>query len=209
MKASHRRGRKIGVLGATLVAASAALAQPGAETRTIDAAAHMDKATITATQAPAASATATETPSATPAFLQSDCPVTGRNHLEGATTEPEGQYTPTPAPDITQTAQSVPGTTFSDGQYAGAAERAGGWGMVQVRAVIEDGKLVDIIVVDYPHALSQSSGIAHRALPILICEALQAQKADVDFVTRATATSRAFTNSLQAALLDASTDSTS
>lgn len=127
------------------------------------------------------------------------------NHLEGMDTNPPAVEL-APAQDTTsakQAAKKVEGAEFYDGQYYGDAVSAGRWGTMQVVAVVEDGKLVDILIADYPRSTYESDIITRNALPTLISEAIEAQDADIDFVSRATDSSRAFVQSLESALLDA------
>lgn len=69
------------------------------------------------------------------------------------------------------------------------------WGTVQVRAVWSGGKLTDIQMLQTPNDRH-----ATRAIPTLRAEALQAQSANIDTVSGATATSEAYAQSLQAAI---------
>ena len=69
------------------------------------------------------------------------------------------------------------------------------WGTIQVRAVFSNGKLTDIQMIQTP-----DDRHATRALPTLKAEALQAQSANIDTVSGATATSEAYAESLQAAI---------
>jgi uncharacterized protein with FMN-binding domain len=69
------------------------------------------------------------------------------------------------------------------------------WGTVQVRAIFTSGKLTDIKMLQTPNDRH-----ATRAIPILRTEALQAQSANIDTVSGATATSEAYAESLQAAI---------
>jgi uncharacterized protein with FMN-binding domain len=55
----------------------------------------------------------------------------------------------------------------------------------------------------YPNHTDRSLVINERAIPILRSETLQAQSAGIDFVSGATDTSDAYTQSLQAAILKA------
>ena len=69
------------------------------------------------------------------------------------------------------------------------------WGTVQVRAVFSGGQLTDIQMLQTPNDRH-----ATRAIPTLRAEALQAQSANIDTVSGATATSEAYAQSLQAAI---------
>lgn len=99
---------------------------------------------------------------------------------------------------------SNPGQTYSDGQYTGQAADAY-YGNVQVKAIIQNGKLTDIQFLDYPQDRSHSVRINQAALPILKQEAIQTQSAQVQIVSGATDTSQAFQESLGSALSQAIT----
>ncbi len=91
---------------------------------------------------------------------------------------------------------------YQDGEYTGPIIDAY-YGDVQVKAVIEGGKLVDVVFLDYPHDRKTSERVNQQAMPYLKQEAIQAQSAEVDIVTGATQTSLAFKKSLSAALMKA------
>ena len=77
------------------------------------------------------------------------------------------------------------------------------FGMVQVKAVIQAGKIADVQFLQYPNDRRTSIRINNIAMPYLITEALQAQSAEVDIISGATLTSEAFAQSLQSALATA------
>ncbi len=91
---------------------------------------------------------------------------------------------------------------YRDGSYTGGAADAY-YGMVQVRAVIQNGRLADVQFLDHPQDRRTSVMINSQAMPLLISEAIQAQNANVDIVSGATATSGAFQESLANALAQA------
>ena len=70
-------------------------------------------------------------------------------------------------------------------------------------AIIQNGQLADIQVLEYPNHRQTSVRINNYALPYLRTEAIQAQSAYVDVVSGATLTSEAFAESLQSALSSA------
>ncbi len=90
-------------------------------------------------------------------------------------------------------------TVYKDGEYTGSVVDAF-YGNVQVKAVIENGLLTDVVFLDYPHSRQTSERVNQQAMPYLKQEAIQAQHADVDIVTGATQTSLAFKQSLASAL---------
>jgi uncharacterized protein with FMN-binding domain len=93
-------------------------------------------------------------------------------------------------------------TGFRDGQYTGDSTDAL-YGNVQIKATISGGKIADVQFLDYPQDRQHSVEINTYAMPILKTEAIQAQNAQVDIVSGATATSQAFVQSLQSALTQA------
>jgi uncharacterized protein with FMN-binding domain len=90
---------------------------------------------------------------------------------------------------------------FKDGEYTGPATDFL-YGNIQVKATISGGKLTDVEFLQYP-THHESARINEYAMPILKQEAIQAQSARVDVVSRATDTSYAFMQSLAAALREA------
>ena len=91
---------------------------------------------------------------------------------------------------------------FRDGEYTGPVVDAF-YGNIQVKAVIQNGKLTDVQFLQYPNDQRESIEINTAAMPILKEEAIQAQSANVDIVTRATDSTHAFTESLSQALSQA------
>lgn len=75
--------------------------------------------------------------------------------------------------------------------------------MVQVKATIQNGKIVAVDFLQYPNDRRTSQYINSQAMPILQSEAIQAQSANVDIVSGATDTSMAFQQSLASALAKA------
>jgi uncharacterized protein with FMN-binding domain len=195
MKALQNKNWKIGAVGASLVLASTVAAYSGVSALKTDSVEQDGSATATAT----------------PSLQQSNGRFGGRggrggreNHLQGMdTTPPEVELAPTPSAEATQSVEKVEGAEYYDGQYYGDPVNAGRWGTMQVVAVIENGQLIDILIADYPRSTYESEIITRNALPTLISEAIEAQDADIDFVSRATDSSRAFVQSLDTALLDA------
>jgi uncharacterized protein with FMN-binding domain len=91
---------------------------------------------------------------------------------------------------------------YKDGEYAGPVTDAY-YGLVQVKAVIQAGKITDVQFLQYPNDRRTSIRINNIAMPYLITEALQVQSAQVDIISGATLTSEAFAESLQSALVSA------
>jgi uncharacterized protein with FMN-binding domain len=121
---------------------------------------------------------------------------------------------PTAAPTAPATEPPVPPTAaptapapiarsgYRDGEYAGPVTDAF-YGQVQVKAVIQQGKIADVQFLQYPNDRRTSIRINNIAMPYLISEAIQAQSAQVDIISGATLTSQAFAQSLESALVSA------
>lgn len=107
------------------------------------------------------------------------------------------QTPPTPAPASAQTGR------YKDGTYTGSVADAF-YGNVQVQVTVSGGSVSDVQFLQYPSDRSTSRFINSQAMPLLTQEAIQAQSAQVDGVSGATATSGAFIQSLQSALSQAS-----
>lgn len=117
-------------------------------------------------------------------------------------TELPAPVDPTPIP-VLPTATSISTGQYVDGDYLGDAIATDRWGYTQVHALVTDGMLVDIEIIQYPHSKSRSAQISSAAFPTLISEAIQNQNADINILTRATDTSIAFIRSLSSALDEA------
>ncbi len=109
---------------------------------------------------------------------------------------------PTPAPAPAPQPAPKPKAAYRDGTYTGDSVDAY-YGNVQVAAVIQGGRISDVRFLDHPQDRSRSVAINNYAMPNLTSEAIQAQSANVDVVSGATATSDAFVQSLASALVQA------
>ncbi len=108
----------------------------------------------------------------------------------------------TPSSNEPPNATVTPSSFYKDGSYTGSVADAQ-WGVVQVKAVIQHGKITDVQFLQYPNDRSRSIDINSIADPQLTSEAIQAQSANVDIVTGATDSSDAFIQSLTDALSQA------
>ena len=88
---------------------------------------------------------------------------------------------------------------YADGTYVGPVVDAY-YGLIQIEAMVQGDKLVDVKVLRYPSDRRTSIFINRQALPMLRSEAISAQDANVDIISGATLTSRAFIRSLGGAL---------
>ncbi len=93
-------------------------------------------------------------------------------------------------------------TSYRDGTYKGP-EIDAFYGLVQVQATVQNGKIADVRFLEYPNDRRTSVQINSIAMPYLQQEAVQAQSANVDIISGATLTSEGFIMSLQSALASA------
>lgn len=91
---------------------------------------------------------------------------------------------------------------YKDGSYTGDSVDVF-YGNVQVQAIVQGGKITDVKFLQYPSDRQTSVEINSQAMPILTSQAIQAQSANVDGVSGASATSQGFVTSLSSALAKA------
>ena len=91
---------------------------------------------------------------------------------------------------------------YRNGTYTGQSVNAY-YGNVKVQAVVNGGKLANVVFLSYPNTHAASVYINSQAMPYLTQEALQTQSANVDVISGATFTSEAFVQSLASALSQA------
>lgn len=92
---------------------------------------------------------------------------------------------------------------YKNGTYTGDVVDAY-YGNIQVKVVISGGEIVDVQFLDYPQDRKNSIQINERAMPYLISEAITIQDSNVDTVSGASFTSKAYRKSLSSALVKAS-----
>ena len=97
---------------------------------------------------------------------------------------------------------STSSSQYKDGTYTGSVEDAF-YGNLQTQAVISGGKITDVVFLQYPNDNPTSRSINQQASVFLKQEALQTQNAQVDIVSGASDSSRAFQLSLASALSQA------
>ncbi len=88
---------------------------------------------------------------------------------------------------------------YKDGLYSGDSVDAY-YGNIKVQAKIQDGKISDVIFLDYPKDQTNSIKINTEATRQLKNEVIAAQSANVDVISGATETSSAFILSIESAL---------
>jgi uncharacterized protein with FMN-binding domain len=113
---------------------------------------------------------------------------------EGATTSPAtpGRL-PTPSPSPSH----APSGTFLGGDFPNR------FGDVQVRVVISNGHIADVLPVQMPYDRERSAYISQVAGPMLRTEVLRAQSAQIDIISGATYTSESYAQSVESALKQA------
>lgn len=133
----------------------------------------------------------------TPSPIDTTNPLSSGTPIPSDTPIPTDISTPVPTP-TTQPASSG----YKDGTYTGN-EADAFYGYIQVRATISGGKISDVQFLDYPRDRGTSIMINSQAMPYLRQEAIQAQSANVNIISGATDSSRAFVESLSTALQQA------
>lgn len=118
----------------------------------------------------------------------------------GKQPDASGVQVPVPSPTPTPVSQGM--GQYINGSYLGNVTDAY-YGNIQVRVIIQNGRLADVIFLQYPNDHVTSIRISNESMPQLKSEAIQAQSSQVDVVSGATQTSEAFIISLASALLKA------
>jgi uncharacterized protein with FMN-binding domain len=108
---------------------------------------------------------------------------------------------PLPLPSVVPS-PALPRGQYRDGSYSGSVADAY-YGNVQVQVTVQQGRITNVQMLEYPNDRRTSVRINNIAIPYLTSEALQAQSANVDLISGATLTSEAFAESLQSALSSA------
>ena len=106
---------------------------------------------------------------------------------------PAGGPPPPPGSSTTPPAANATRTVNGDVE-------ANRYGDVQVAAVLNGTRIVDIKALQLPHDRARSRDISTQAAPLLHDEVLQAQSARIDTIGGATYTSEGYARSLQSAL---------
>lgn len=127
-----------------------------------------------------------------------------RRAISQSQTPAPAQQAPAPAPVQAPAPSQTGGTAgqYKNGSYTGSIADAY-YGNVQVKAVIQNGKIANVQFLQHPSDRGTSIEINNYAMPILAQEAIQVQNSNVDIVSGATETSLAFRDSLASALAQA------
>lgn len=116
--------------------------------------------------------------------------------------QPRPAYPEAPA-RVVRVGMKLAAHGYADGVYTGPTADAY-YGIIQIQALVQGGQLTALKVLKYPSDRRTSININRQALPMLRDEAISAQSANVDIISGATLTSRAFIQSLRGALKKAS-----
>ncbi len=122
-------------------------------------------------------------------------PAPGHVYTQQQTTAAATTTTPPPAG---QTQQGQ----YKNGTYTGTSVDAL-YGFVQVQVTVQGGQITNVTFLSYPNDNPTSLQKSTKATPILAQEAVTAQSANVQAVSGATETSKAFVTSLTSALTQA------
>ncbi len=114
---------------------------------------------------------------------------------------PTTKNPPTNTTNVNTTPVATKGK-YKDGTYIGSVADAY-YGNLQVKAVISGGKITDVVFLQYPNDRGNSIRINTQAIPYLKAEAIQIQDSNVDTVSGASYSSKAFRQSLASALSQA------
>lgn len=126
------------------------------------------------------------------------------NSVQSSSTASQNSQSSTPQTQSSNSSSnSVPMTgTYKNGVYTGSVQDAF-YGNIQVQAVISGGKITNVVFLQYPNDNRTSQYINNQADPMLTQEAIQAQSAQINGVSGASASSQAFQASLADALSQA------
>ena len=149
------------------------------------------------------SETATAGTTAAPAAPQ----ITTPTGTVGSTTTGSTSASATAAPTTSagssssspSSASSATATSSASSTVTGAVADTR-WGPVQVQLTVQNKKITNVSVIQYPNGNGRDQEINATALPVLVQETISAQSAKIDMVSGATVTSDGYLNSLQSAL---------
>ena len=119
-----------------------------------------------------------------------------------AASENNNEAVPAEQPKERVAAKPRPPALYKDGEFTGNPVDIE-YGLVQVGAIVTDGRITGIKWLQDPEDIDLSKQINQDAMPKLTREAITAQKSEVDLVTGATFTALGFRLSLSTALAQA------
>jgi uncharacterized protein with FMN-binding domain len=127
-------------------------------------------------------------------------PVTSPTAATGSSPPPSGTSPQSTTPAGTTPQTTAPAALTSGHQQIDGSTISTRYGDVQVRVILDNGKITDVQPLKMPSDRRRSAEITQAATPVLHDEVLQVQSAQIDLVSGATYTSDAYQQSLQAAL---------
>jgi uncharacterized protein with FMN-binding domain len=156
-----------------------------------------------ATATPVAATTTAPATKATPAATKASKPVATKSATPSksaaATTSPAATKSATPAPSATKTT-AAPATNNVSGSFTGDAINVG-YGIVQVKITVSNGKITDAQAVQAPSG--RNDRFTQMAVPVLRQKTLAAQSSQITGVSGASYTSYGWYKSLVSALAKA------
>jgi uncharacterized protein with FMN-binding domain len=131
---------------------------------------------------------------------RSSTPVATAETRQAASTAPtaptaDQQTTTSSGSSTSSSGSSTSASTTYDGDAVGTR-----YGDVQVRIIVEDGRITAVDVLQVPSTDRHDQMINSQAVPVYDSEAVQAQSAQIDVVSGATVTWEGYTQSLQSAI---------
>jgi uncharacterized protein with FMN-binding domain len=150
-----------------------------------------------ATAAPAAATTTAPATKATPAATKSA--TTKPAATQSATASPAATQSASPTPSATKTT-AAPATSNVSGTFTGDPINVG-YGIVQVKITVSNGKITDAQAVQAPSG--RNDRFTQMSVPVLRQKTLAAQSSQISGVSGASYTSYGWYKSLQSALTKA------
>lgn len=123
----------------------------------------------------------------------------GGVHIVGPAPAATGSLTPSTSTTSESRGTAQPAQPARPSSFTGATVQTP-YGDVQVRAVVQGRRLLDVVPLRLTDSSGRSVSISAQAAPILRREALAADSARIDTVSGASYTSQAYIESLQSAL---------
>jgi uncharacterized protein with FMN-binding domain len=147
-------------------------------------------------------------------FKGSDTPVVGAQNINSQVSPTSSSSTAAATPTPTSASGSGVGSgsmmptsmpmmgQYKNGTYTGSVQDAF-YGNIQVQATVTNGKISNVTFLQFPNDNRTSQYVNSVADPMLAQEAIQAQSANVNIISGASASSQAFQASLADALSQA------
>ena len=159
---------------------------------------------LTPTLPPTTLSTADTATLASPTVIVVTSPTPTSSATSSPIPTPSPSLLPSPSPISSPTAIPIPTSvplahTYKNGTFTGKSIYTP-YGYVQVSTVIAEGAITSIQFHSLPRGSAESSSSSDKVQPKLLQETINAQNANVDIVSGATITSKAYIQSLTSAL---------